>query len=42
MELIFSVTVAKVWPGSMTGARSSSTVVLYGSFIDSWPVLAMR
>src|ERR1700722_144717 len=33
MALIFSVTVPKVWPGSITGARSSSTVVLYGSFM---------
>ncbi len=32
MALIFSVTVPKVWPGSMTGAFSS-TVVLYCSGI---------
>ena len=31
MALIFSVTVPKVWPGSITGARSSSIVVLYCS-----------
>jgi hypothetical protein len=28
MALIFSVTVPKVWPGSITGARSASIVVL--------------
>ena len=33
MALIFSVTVPKVWPGSMTGARSSSVVDLYCSGI---------
>ena len=31
MALIFSVTVPKVWPGSITGARSGSTAVLYCS-----------
>ena len=31
MALIFSVTVPKVWPGSMTGARSSSVDDLYCS-----------
>ena len=33
MALIFSVTVPKVWPGSMTGARSSSVLDLYCSGI---------
>ena len=31
MALIFSVTVPKVWPGSMTGARSRSVDDLYCS-----------
>ena len=31
MALIFSVTVPKVWPGSMTGACSRSVVDLYCS-----------
>ena len=36
MALIFSVTVPKVWPGSMTGARSSGGIVdLYCSFMRS-------
>src|SRR5580704_5746635 len=33
IELIFSVTVPKVWPGSMTGARSRSVDDLYCSGI---------
>src|ERR1700722_1212307 len=33
MALIFSVTVPKVWPGSITGARSRSTADLYCSAI---------
>ena len=33
MALIFSVTVPKVWPGSITGARSRSVDVLYCSGI---------
>ncbi len=35
MALIFSVTVPKVWPGSMTGALSASTVILYCSSMNS-------